>query len=282
MTKKEKIELSPIEATAYWWINSIRYRVREIAIRGARDQNEEDFFKIFYRYTEIDWRKVYLELIKYISEDVDSYIPQNYLDTFSQATDLKGHERLNDEISKIIGQRIPDISLASNSVKDSVICTTVSFASVWYKSCGENKLSTKYEPCYVLTGDCNSLDFYNLLISTIAVLDKTDSSFKSVSTLRDGFCKEYIRLSKSEESINDVIERFNSCFDKASDNEIIIGRSFKEKYFPSFRDIDYVGLDSYMDLANHYASVILQKIKDGDEEPFCKMLKKQDDSKLIK
>ena len=49
-------------------------------------------------------------------------------------------------------------------------------------------------------------------------------------------------------------------------------------YFPSFRDIDYVGLDSYMDLANHYASVILQKIKDSDETHFCKMLKKQENN----
>lgn len=278
MAKKEEIELSPIEATAYWWINSIRYRVREIAISGARDNSEVEFAELFYSYTEIDWRKVYLELVKCISEDVDNYIPKNPSDTFSQDTDIKGHERLNDEMSKIIGQQIPDIRLASNGVKDSVIYTTVAFASVWYKSCEVNKLSTKYDPSYVLTGDRNSLDFYNLLISTIAVLDKTDSSFKSVSTLRERFCREYIKLSESEETINDVVERFNFYFDKASDNEIILGRSFKEMYFPSFRDIDYVGLDSYMELANHYASVILQKIKDGDETPFCKKLKKQENN----
>lgn len=277
MTKKEEIELSPIEATAYWWINSIRYRVREIAISGARDKNEVEFAEIFYKYTEIDWRNIYLELVKCISEDVDNYIPKNYSNTFSQDTDINGHERLNDEISKIIGQQIPDIRLASNDAKDSVIYTTVSSARVWYKSCGINKLPTKYEPSYVLTGDRNSLDFYNLLISTIAVLYKTDSNFNSVPTLRERFCKEYIKLSEPEETINDVVERFNFSFNKANDNKIILGHSFKEMYFPSFRDIDYVGLDSYMDSANHYASVILQKNKD-EETPFCKTLKKQENS----
>ena len=65
MAKKEEIELSPIETTAYWWINLMRYRVREIATSGARDRNEAKFAEIFYSFTEIDWRKVYLELIKY-------------------------------------------------------------------------------------------------------------------------------------------------------------------------------------------------------------------------
>lgn len=274
MVKKEEIELSPIEATAYWWINLMRYRVREIATSGARDRNEAKFAEIFYSFTEIDWRKVYLELIKYIYKDVESYIPKNHSDAFSQDTDIEGHNILNDEMFKIIGQQIPDIRLASNGVKDSVIYTTVSVVSVWNKSCGVNKLATKYEPSYVLTGDRNSLDFYNLLISTIAVLNKIASSFKSVSTLRERFCREYIKLSELEETFDDVVERFNYAFNKASDNEIILGRSCKEMYFPSFRDIDYIGLDSYIDLANHYANVILQKTKDGDKTPFCKILKK--------
>lgn len=274
MAKKEEIELTSIEATAYWWINSIKSRVREIAISGTGDKSEAEFAEIFYGYTEIDWRKVYLELVKHISEDVDNYIPKSNSDSFSQDTDINGHERLNDEISKIIGQRIPKIRLASNGVKDSVIYTTASFASVWYKSCGVDKLATKYEPSYVLTGDNKNLDFYNLLISTIAVLDKEDSSFTSVSILRERFCSEYMKLSEAEENINDIIEMFNSSFDKASDKGIILGRSFKAMYFPSFRNIDYVGLDSYMPLANHYASVILQKNKDDDEIHSYKILEK--------
>lgn len=272
MIKKEKIELSPIEATAYWWINSTRSRVREIVISGARDEDEAKFAEIFYGYTELDWRNVYLELVKCITLDVDSYIPEDSSDTFSQDTEIGGHQKINDEIAKIIRQEIPDIRLAGNGVKDSVIYTTTKMASVWYKSCGVNKLATKYEASYVLTGDKESLDFYNLLISTIAVLDNEESDFDSVSLLRERFCSEYMKLKENEKNIDEVIDMFNASFDKASRKKIILGRSFQESYFASFRDIDYVGLESYFDLANHYANVVLQKTKDDERKEFLKKL----------
>lgn len=272
--KKEKIELSPVEATAYWWINSIKYRVREIAISGTNDKRETEFLEIFYKFTEIDWRKVYLELVKYISEDVASYIPKSHYDSFSQDTDINGHTRINVEISKIINQQIPDIRLASNNTKDSVIYTTTSFANVWYKSCGVHKLPTKYEPSYILTGDNKSLDFYNLLVSTIAILDKRDNDFESVSILRERFCSEYIKLSDSEENLDNIIEMFNISFNKANDNGVILGHSFQETYFSSFRAIDYIGLNSYIDLANHYANIILQETKSNDETTPHKTFKK--------
>lgn len=272
MKEKAKIELSPIEATAYWWINTIRYRVREIAISGAIDKDEAKFADIFYSYTEIDWRKVYLELVKCVALDVDSYVSENTSDTFSQDTKIGGHEKINEEIAKIIGQEIPDIRLASNGVKDSVIYTTTEMASVWYKSCGVNKLATKYEASYVLTGDKNSLDFYNLLISTIAILDNEESNFDSVSILRERFCREYVKLNENEKSIDEVIDMFNASFDKASRKKIILGRSFQESYFASFRDIDFVGLEAYSDLARHYANVVLQKTKGDDEKAFLKKL----------
>ena len=97
--KKEEIELSPVEATSYWWINSIKYKVREIAISGTNDKSEAEFLEIFYNYTEINWRQVYLELVKYIFQDVASYIPKSHHDSFSQDTAIKGHTKINDEIS---------------------------------------------------------------------------------------------------------------------------------------------------------------------------------------
>lgn len=114
-----------------------------------------------------------------------------------------------------------------------------------------------------------SLNFYNLFISTIAVLDERDSDFKSVSILREIFCSEYIKTAGIQESLNDIIELFDFLFDKACDREIILGSSYKETYFPCFRDIDLIGLDSYMSLANHYASVILQKFNEKSQN-LCK------------
>lgn len=274
MPNYEKIVLSPIEATAYWWVNLIRSKVREISIYGSSDKKEIKFSKIFYDYTEIEWRKVYLKLVKAIAKDVQSFVPDDNSDSFSQDTEIKGHTRLNDEISKIIGKRVPDIRLAGNNVKDSVIYTTSSSASVWYKSCGEDKLSLKYDPSYILTGDKDSLDFYNLLIATIAIIKNIDRSSKSVSILRERFCNEYVNLSESEINLNDVIEMFNFAFDKACDNDLIMGHSSEKVYFTSFRNIDYVGLEPYLDLAGHYANAVLQETKDNDENAFSKKLKK--------
>ena len=74
MPKKDEIELSPIQATSYWWVNSIREKVREIAIQGTIDKNEAEVASIFDNYTEINWRNLYLKLAKWISEDVDNYV----------------------------------------------------------------------------------------------------------------------------------------------------------------------------------------------------------------
>lgn len=277
MQKIENIELSPVEATSYWWVNLIKKRVKEIVIEGARYQSEAKFTEIFNNYTEIDWRNLYLQLVQYISEDVDNYVAKGNLgeeDVFSQDTAKNGHDRINEEISKIVNKRLPNIRLVSDNVKDSVIYTTKSFASVWYKSSGVIKLPTKYEPDYVLTGNDDELNFYNLLISTIVILKQENSGFNSIPLLRKEFCKEYIRLSNFKAKLENVIEVFNHAFDKANDEGLITGRSYKETYFPNLYEIDFVGLDSYMDLAKHYANVILQKVKDREEASYCKKLKR--------
>ena len=145
-------------------------------------------------------------------------------------------------------------------------------ARVWYKSCNVTDLSTKYTPTYILTGDEQELDFYNLVISTIAVLEEQDRSFHSVSQLRNGFCKEYKKVNDLQEDLKVLADRFNQAFERASDKGIILGSYWKETYFSYFCDIDYVGLEQYMEMAEHYASVILQKSK--DIKPYSKQLKR--------
>ena len=268
MKKNEEIELSSIQATAYWGVNLIRSKVKEILIEKSSDEDETNFAQIFCNFTEADWRKIYLQLVYYIGEDVNNYIPKGDIygiDAFNQDTEKGGHNRINEELSKIIQISIPDISLASSSSKDSVIYTNMFGACVWYKSCGVSDLSIKYEPSYVLTGDEIELDFYNQVLSTIAVLQQKDHSFDSTPILRDRFCEEYKRLYPSDETMDEVKIRFNKAFDKASDRDIVWGRSFKQSYFAYFRDFDYVGLENYMILAEHYARIILhiEKVPEG-------------------
>ena len=183
METRKKIELSPIEVTAYWWTNSIKEKVRDIIIHNSRDDCENKFASIFYGYTEVDWRNLYLALVKDIAHDVEC------LDTtqgvyFSQDTCIGGHDRLNEELAQITNKFIPDIRLAGFGVKDSVIYTTSSRASVLYKSCGDRVLPTMYDESYILTGNQKKLDFYNTLISTIAIIEQKDKYFNSVPVLR--------------------------------------------------------------------------------------------------
>ena len=275
METSKKIELSPVEVTAYWWTNSIKGKVREIVVYNSRDYNENLFVNIFYGYTEVDWRNLYLALVKDIAHDVEC------LDTtqgvyFSQDTCIGGHDRLNEELAQITNKCIPDIRLAGFDVKDSVIYTTSSRASVLYKSCGDRVLPTMYDESYILTGNQKKLDFYNTLISTIAIIEQKDKYFNSVPILRERFCQEYIRLSDEDENEEDITGLFNVCFDKASDKKTIVGRHFDRKYFPAFRNIDFVGLNSYLPLANHYAGVILEPVKNNNENKSCKVLKKHE------
>lgn len=277
MEQNEKIELSSIEITAYWWINTIKERVRELSIRRTKkDKDEAEFVRIFYNFTEKNWRNLYLELTKYIKEDVNNYIPIGNImgiDAFNQDTAKNGHDRINEELTKILGCKIPDIRLTSDSYKDSVIYTNLFGVSVWYKSCGTRKLPIKYDISYILTGDEEELHFYNSLISTIAVLDKLDKNFSSTTLLRNVFCKEYKKVNKREETKKQLEAKFNYHFNKACEKEFLSSGTWKENYHTYFRDIDYVGLSEYMEEAQHYADVILQKSKIEEEKGYIKKLK---------
>ena len=232
METSEKIRLSPVEVTAYWWTNSIKEKVREIVTKNSWDDSENKFASIFYGYTEVDWRNMYLALTKAIAHDVEDF-DTTQENCFSQDTCIGGHDRLNEELAQITNKVIPDIRLAGFGVKDSVIYTTSSKASVWYKSSGKYMLPTVYDESYILTGNQKKLDFYNTLISTIAIIEQKDKYFNSVPVLRERFCQEYIRLSDEDEKEEDITQWFNVCFDKADDKGLIHGRHFDRKYFPN-------------------------------------------------
>ena len=74
MQIKKKIELSSIEATAYWWTNIIKNKVRELIKINTTDEKEINFVKLLYNYTEADWRNLYLGLIKFITLSLGVYL----------------------------------------------------------------------------------------------------------------------------------------------------------------------------------------------------------------
>lgn len=257
---EKKIELSPMQITSYWWINMIRFKLRELEIEGTSNKDEKKFLELFYNFSEKDWRNIYLKLTDLINEDINNYeLTRDILnpDAFSQDTCINGHDRLNEELSLILDKNVPDIRLSSNSSKDSVIYTDILGVVEWYKSCGTIRVSNQYDSTYILNGDESELHFYNLMLATIFHLDKMDSSFKKFYELRKKFCKKYMEDYDIDLSYEEIVEEFNRLFERACSRKILLGDSHSKMYFCRFRDIDCVGLDEYSTQAREYASEIL-------------------------
>lgn len=277
MIKKKLVELSSVEATAYWWVLVIQRKVREIVVHGSSEPTHDQFLEIFYNYTDLEWRMLYLKLIEYIAYDVATYLPKgqgtySYVDAFHQDTDQCGHVQLSRELSAIVHSTVPNIRLAGFQEKDSVIYTTRTRTSVWYKSCGINYLPTDYEASYILTGDEEERMFYNLLLCTMDALKHKDESFQSIPILRERFCSEYLHSSASQKEIEDVTMMFNRLFNQISSRGLLVGKYFRDTYFTTFCDIDLVGLDSYRENAEHYADIILEKESKKDGTFLCKKM----------
>lgn len=265
---EEKLELSPAENTAFWWVNRIKHMARELAKNCERthmyptSQNAKKFIKIFYNFNERDWRNLYLSLTKYIEQDINSHICQGSWsrDAFSQDTDIGKHNRLNQELGEILQiQKFPDIRLTDDSKKDEVIYSGKQGVCVWYKSSGIIDLSRFVEPCYILTGDEEELDIYNQLITTIVELKNQDSDFDSINYLTKGFCSAYLKINNPNDSYMQVLKRFNKAYDKAEECGIIFGKRFKGRFICSALKYDLTGLDAYKELAKYYADSILSQ-----------------------
>lgn len=254
-----EIELSPIETTIYWWINTLLSKVREIVIYRPHDNYEKQFLEIFYSYMETDWRNLYLNLVNSLTKALANYIPDSCQNTFKLNTAKNGHNWLNGEIAKIIKKEIPDIRLASREGKDTTSYTEPNYAGICYHSCGIMPLSKKQAPTYILTGDQKGLDFYHLMVSTIAILHEKSNQFRSVSRLRERFCTEYIHSANPKITKEQSLTLFNYAFNRASQRGLILGDASKEIYFPNLYEIDLIGLDDYYDSASHYAHLITRK-----------------------
>ncbi len=286
---EKTIELNPYQQTAYWWINIIRAKVDELYIYKNRtgklkDDGEEKFLSIFGEYSEKDWRNIYISLQDCIKNDVYNYIPTGDMlhpDCFSQDTAKGRHTRLNEEISKILNIEVPNIRLANIGKKDSVIYTDYTSSYEWYKSCGIAELPVEYK-CdynYVLTGDLEELDFYNLVLATCLIIHDRGRNFISMDILRGVFCEEYKKHINIPNDIDDIYKEFNNVF-IAFQERIDISR-FWEKIFHYWypKKTDKNGLDCYMKLANEFASTIINEFdyhQDGNDSTKSLVLTRQE------
>lgn len=265
---EEKIELTPAQNTAYWWINRIKYIAREFAKNCERthiypiSENDKKFIKIFYNFTEQDWRNLYIKLAKYIENDINSYIPQGSWsrDVFSQDTDIGKHNRLNQELGEILNiAKFPDVRLANNISKDEVVYSGKQGVCIWYKSSGIRDLSRFVKSDYILTGDEKEVDVYNQLITTLDALKNQDKEFNSIDLLTKGFCKSYLSINDPNDTYLQILKRFNNAYDKAEECGIVSGKRFRGRFSCSALKFDLTGLDAYKELAKQYAKIILSQ-----------------------
>ena len=137
-----------------------------------------------------------------------------------------------------------------------------------------------YDPTYILTGDEQKLNFYNLLILTIMIIHKANVMFDSLDLLGEGFCETYIKLNKLKENQEEVKEKFNQAIEEACDVGLISVKSYSKKYFCWFREFDFVGLEQYLEEAKYYAEVILGENFSLDIEANIKKLRRTASKKV--
>lgn len=95
------------------------------------------------------------------------------------------------------------------------------------------------------------------------ILNELDNKFNFIPLLREVFYTEYKKDNNPKENKKELQEKFNFYFKKANEKGIIVGNFWKDTYFTTFHDIDYIGLEQYKNTATLYANTILQKNKNN-------------------
>ena len=175
--------LNSDEQTAYCWVRIIRSKVNDI-IRNPKyyGENSRRFSEIFREFTEENWRSLYLYLVSKIKGDYEIN------GTFSQSTAKKGHLFINDVLS------IPDINLSERQKKPFSI--DMFSKNVYISNNTRKRLPSGYDDShnYVLNGNEEELEFYNLVYNVISSIRIKDKRIKSLNQIRRIFCEKYCEV----------------------------------------------------------------------------------------
>ena len=271
--ENEMIELTPYEQASFWWVTRLRCKVKEILedgySYGSTSRVTEEFYDIFGFYTEDDWRNIYLKLAPMIEEDVKR-LPKG-TNWFTQDEALKGHNKLNKELSSIVGRKVPDIRLSNNTSKDSILYVSQYRTCYWYKSYQrERSIDRKYPKKYnyVLTGNKDELDFYNVIKATLLLLLDDFTYSCTVDKVCNAFCKAYMEYYNIIELDSGT---HNKEFEEYLRNEFMYVLWWEYKIIDRYKalfivlskdDIDTNGLEEYQDAAEYVANYIRNECKE--------------------
>ena len=187
------------ETTAYWWIRTIKQRLRDLDKNPSSDLKEVEFLKTFYDLTDDDYRDLYLRLSALTRKEVSDYLKTSRFssDIFLQNTKKKGHNILNDDLENILATPVNDIKLTPKGEKNISIMT--SDYNVWI---GNNRgfvgLCRLFDHDYILNGDEKFKDFYYLVLSYLNQVGENVDYDILRKAFVDGYYKKNIGITKDE------------------------------------------------------------------------------------
>ncbi|MBQ9318381.1 MAG: hypothetical protein IJR82_01980 [Bacilli bacterium] len=238
MTLKQR-QLNPIEATAYWWINNIKYKVRELHYNNKNIQ-ELEFYNLFYRYTDLEWRKLYIFLVESLKKKVNDYISLNDdNNSYQQGTEITCHDDINEILSSFLKNNVPDICLALKGVGNSFIYTNNYGADRVFADNGISSLDDAYGSNYILSGDKEEFEVKTLIM----LLLKSFNSNTSFEKLKQLFIDIYLGM-HPEKDIFSVIDEFIKIFNQMCDDNMILSTSYEKVYKSKLSDFDLISLES--------------------------------------
>lgn len=207
------------ETTAYWWIRTIKQRLRDLDKNPSSDLKEAEFLKTFYDLTDDDYREMYLKLSSLTKKEVSEYLgsARSSLDFFTQNTKKKGHDVLNDDLGSILATPVNDIKLTPKGEKNISIMT--SDYNVWT---GNNRgyvgLCRLFEHDYILNGDKKFKDFYYLVLSYLNQVGEN----VDYNTLRKAFVDVYYKKYNNDLSKDELYFYFNYMLRVAKSNKLLL------------------------------------------------------------
>ena len=247
MTIKQ-VNLNPIEATAYFWVETVKNKIKEIYLKDNKQDVELRFLNIFYNFSDVEWRKLYLELSFYLNNKVNNYVPHGLygIDAYSQDTEKYYHQDINKVLNFVSRNNVPDIGLSSDLIEDSIISTNIYGANRYYKSGGVVSLDTCFNYNYILTGDKRELDLKYLLISIITVICQNNKNY-SVNDLKKIFKSIYFDMYNDLDA-KIIDEDFERIFNLIHDEGLVNGLSCDKEFSSKIERIDLVGTNNYNDI----------------------------------
>lgn len=217
----KKINLSPIEATAYWWVQTINKKLIEIEILND-NKEEREFLSNFKDFTDVEWRILYLELTKYISKKVNNISNNDEAECYHQDTAKKYHNDINEVLCSVLKTNIPDINLTLSGIESSAIYTNQYGADRVYDISGIVKLDTIYDSNYILSGDEKELEMKNLIMYLIDL----EVYNKSLESLKEIFCEFYSNLHDVDKEL--LEDDFMRIYNQLSDQGLVDNLNFEQ------------------------------------------------------